>query len=76
MARRDCLVEALALLQKAAHGELPPSLDIGELYIAELKSRRKRINSWISILHAMARRQVPYASRRRPCRRYRSLRSA
>ena len=68
MARRNRLVKALSLLRNAAPGALPPSLDIGELFIAELQTRRRRVSSWLRILDAMARRS--YRSKRRRCRRY------
>ena len=60
----DAPAKALALLQRTAPGEdravtessLPPvSGDIGELFLAELEARRKRLSHWIRLVSEEAR---------------------
>ena len=60
----DTLTKALALLQRtvpgADHAVKRPSLspvsgDVGELFLAELQTRRERLRHWISLLSEEAR---------------------
>jgi hypothetical protein len=60
----DSLTKALALLQKTVLREdravagsclSPVSDDIGELFLAELQSRRERLRRWLRLLNEEAR---------------------
>ena len=60
----DALTKALALLRQTVPGEdravtesslSPVSGDIGELFLAELQSRRERLRHWIHLVNEEAR---------------------
>jgi hypothetical protein len=59
----DAVTKALALLRQTAPGEdrdakesslSPVSGDIGELFLAELQTRRKRLSQWIRLMNEEA----------------------
>ncbi len=61
---RDTLTKALALIERTVPGEdraaaesspSPVSGDIGELFVAELQARRKRLSHWIRLVSEEAR---------------------
>ena len=73
------LIRALQQLQRAARGEdasgkrqrLPTAhKDIGDLFLAELCTRRRRLKAWLRVLHAAIECQPgplpPPRCRRRP----------
>jgi hypothetical protein len=73
----ESISEALRVLQQV--GEMPPSLspadsvftgidDLGELFLAELRSRRERLAKWVALLQAEAGREVAPVRVERPTR--------
>jgi hypothetical protein len=64
MDKRDSLREALTLLRQTSVEDLPASLDIGELFIAELRIRRKRLIRWLRLLNVQASQYAGQANRR------------
>ena len=72
----DGLIKALRLLQQAARSQdaagihsLPAtiSFDLGELFLEELRARRKRLQEWIRLLNDQAGRDSEGAVAS-PCR--------
>ncbi len=64
---QDCMVEALTLLRKAVRADNRKpgetaiaglSNDIGELFLADMENRRKRLQHWIVLLSEEVRRHA------------------
>jgi len=61
----DPLSEAASRLRKAPEADIGSRGDICELFLAELRSRRERLESWLNLLDKQARQEYGATPHRR-----------
>ena len=63
----DPLVEALSLLRQPVPQKLPAAnaVDIGELFVAESRARRRRLRNWLRLLESQMEMEETRPARRR-----------